>query len=180
MFVQGHQRPQARGRQFVNGNRRHGVAERVRRVARHKGSRLRLGVGNQDAVQIRVPVPRFFAPAEIHGTRCRPFPQPLVEGMLRFVAVAAQDALARTAGDTATVDRGTLSKTFHLKLLQPKNHRPEPFVVRQEAVRRHAFLGVAVTQEGQNKRQVVFSGRIRHVRVHGVRPREKLPEDFGA
>ena len=65
--------------------------------------------------------------------------------MLRFIAVSAPDALAGAAGNATAVNRGAFPETFHLKLLQPEDHRPEPFVVREEAVRCHAFLRVAVT-----------------------------------
>ena len=94
-------------------------------------------------------VPGLLAPAQINRRARRPLAQPLIEGVLRLVAVTAPDALPRATFNAAAVRRPVLAEAFHLKLLNPGNKHPQPFVVGKEAVRGNSLRdGVVVGHQG--------------------------------
>ena len=138
MLVERHQSAQTRGIQFINAYRGDGV-EPARAFAGDERLGLGLGVGNQDAVQIGVPVAGTLAPEQIYRAVGRAFAQPLIKRVLRFVAVAAQMP-DRCDRHLFAVKTHAFAETFHLKLLLPQDHVAKPLVVGKAAVQRNAKL----------------------------------------
>ena len=134
VLVHRHKSTKSARRYCINDDGRNCIKEWALRVACHKRFRLRAGIGKQYSVVFGVAVPRHFAPYDVNARAARSFAKPLIEAVLRLVAVGAPYAEPRVSGNPKAFGRVILSKRLHFKLLQPRHCHTKPFIVRQQTV----------------------------------------------